>query len=524
MCYLCSGKTALRYRMRRPMKILSCIQLKELDRYTIDREPITSIDLMERAGEALTRAIARRWDTSYAIKVFAGPGNNGGDALVVARMLSQKGYGVEVFLFNISGRLSEECQINLDRLKECGEVYFSEITTQFSPPVLTSTDLVVDGLFGSGLNRPLNGGFAAVIRYINTTVAPVVSIDIPSGLMGEDNTCNVRPNIIRATVTLSVQLPKLAFLFPENEEIVGELELLDIGLHRSYIDRTTTPYHITEEADIRQMLKPRKRFAHKGMFGHGLLIAGKYGMAGASILSAQACLRSGIGRLTVHVPIHNNDLLQMTVPEAIVHTDIHERYFAVPEESDNFRAIAIGPGIGQEEDTALALKEQLQKTTRPMILDADALNIVSDHRNWLTMLPKRSILTPHLGELDRLIGKCTDSFERLNKAKELAASLQCYLIVKGHYTAIVTPEGNFFFNPTGNPGMATAGSGDVLTGILLALAVQGYTSEETCRIGVYVHGLAGDLAAEKAGEIGMTASDMIRSLPQAWKKLTGTAP
>lgn len=502
------------------MKILSSIQLKDLDKFTIDNEPIASIDLMERAAVALTNAIIHRWDTSFSIKVFAGPGNNGGDALAIARMMSQHGYGVEVFLFNIFGKLSEECETNLTRLKDCGSIYFTEITTQFTPPKLTEKDLVVDGLFGSGLNRPLNGGFAAVVKYINSTPAPVVSIDIPSGLMGEDNTMNVRANIIRATTTLSIQLPKLSFFFPENEDIVGEVELLDIGLHLEYIEHANTPYHITEEQDIRHIIKPRKKFAHKGTFGHGLLIAGKYGMAGASILSSKACLKSGIGLLTVHVPIHNNDLLQLAVPEAIVHTDMHELYFAIAENADDYQAIAIGPGIGQEEDSALALKDQIEKTNRPMIFDADALNILSSHRNWLAMLPKRSILTPHLGELDRLIGKCTDTFERMKKTKELAFSSQSYIIAKGHYTTVITPEGHFYFNPTGNPGMATAGSGDVLTGILLALLAQGYSSEDTCRIGVFVHGLAGDIAAEQKGEIGMTSADIIDALPYAWKKLT----
>ena len=504
------------------MKILSSPQLKELDRYTIVHEPIASIDLMERAAHALTNAIIRRWDKSFEIVVFAGPGNNGGDALAVARMLSQRGYHVEVYLFNTKGKLSEECQTNLNRLKTCGSIYFTEVSTQFDPPALTEKHLVVDGLFGTGLNKPLNGGFAAVVRYINATKAQVVSIDIPSGLMGEDNTYNARTNIIRADVTLSIQLPKLAFFFPENEDLVGEWELLSIDLKQEFIDAAESPYHIMEEDEIRSMVNPRKRVAHKGCFGHALLIAGSYGMAGASILSAKACLRSGVGVLTVHVPIHNHDLLQTCVPEAIVHTDIHERYFAEPVELGRYKAIAIGPGLGQEEDTALAMMEQIQGTSLPLVLDADAINILSTHRNWLGRIPKRSILTPHIGELERLTGKCMDTYERLSKVKELAAYLQSYIIVKGAWTCIVTPEGNFHFNPTGNPGMATAGSGDVLTGILLALLAQGYTQEEACKLGVYIHGMAGDIAAEEMTEISMTSSDIVQALPAAWKKITRT--
>ena len=504
------------------MKILTSSQLKELDKYTIAHEPIASIDLMERAAIALTNAIIRRWDKSFKMVVFAGPGNNGGDALAVARMLSQRGYHVEVFLFNTKGKLSEECQTNLERLKMCGSVYFTEISTQFDPPELTESHVVIDGLFGSGLNKPLSGGFAAVVKYINASKAQVAAIDIPSGLMGEDNTYNIRQNIVHADVTLSIQLPKLSFLFPENEDVVGEWDLLDIGLKQSYIDATATPFSILGEEVIRPIVKPRKRFAHKGSFGHGLLIAGSYGMAGASILSAKASLRSGIGLLTVHTPIHNHDILQISVPEAIVQTDIHERYFAQPTDLSRYKAIAIGPGLGQEEDTALAMMEQIQGSNLPIILDADAINILSTHRNWLSRLPKRCILTPHLGELERLIGKCMDTYERLTKVKELAAYLQSYIIVKGAWTTIVTPEGEYFFNPTGNPGMATGGSGDVLTGILLALVAQGYSREEACKLGVYIHGLAGDIAAEEMTETGMISSDIINALPNAWKKIRQT--
>ena len=501
------------------MKILSSPQLKELDKYTIVHEPIPSIDLMERAAHALTEAIIRRWDTTFKMVVFAGPGNNGGDALAVARMLSRKGYHVEVYLFNTKEKLSEECETNLNRLKTCGSIYFTEVKTQFDPPTLTEKHLIIDGLFGSGLNKPLNGGFAAVVKYINASKSPVVAIDTPSGLMGEDNTYNIRQHIVHADVTLSIQLPKLSFLFPENEDIVGEWELLDIGLKQTFIDSAPSTYSIMEEKEIRQLIKPRKRFSHKGTFGHGLLIAGSYGMAGASILAAKACLRSGVGLLTVHTPIHNHDLLQTTVPEAIVQTDIHERYFAQPTDLNRYKAVAIGPGLGQEEDTALAMMEQIRGSHIPIILDADAINILSTHRNWLSRLPKRCILTPHLGELERLTGKCMDTYERLTKVKELASYLQSYIIVKGAWTTIVTPEGHYHFNPTGNPGMATGGSGDVLTGILLGLLSQGYSREEACKLGVYIHGLAGDIAAETLTEIGMTAQDIVALLPAAWKKL-----
>mgnify|MGYP000752598274 CR=1 FL=1 len=499
------------------MKIISSTQLKELDKYTIAKEPVASIDLMERAAEELTRAITHRWDTSFHIVVFAGPGNNGGDALAVARMLSKQNYHVEVFLFNTKGKLSEECQTNLERLKECGSVYFTEVSTQFDPPVLTERHLVVDGLFGSGLNKPLNGGFAAVVKYINSSPAMVVAIDIPSGLMGEENTFNVKSNIIRADVTFSLQLPKLAFLFAENTEFVGEWELLDIQLSEEGIEETETNYEMLEIEEIRSLIKPRKQFAHKGNFGHALLIAGSKGMAGASVLAARACLRSGVGLLTVHAPICNNDILQTSAPEAMVETDASENYFAVPTDTDDYQAVGIGPGLGRNEETEAALIEQLEHCQTPVVLDADALNILANHRHTLTHLPKGSILTPHPKELERLTGKCQDSYERLMKACELARAAHVHIILKGAYSAIITPEGKCYFNPTGNPGMATGGSGDVLTGVILALLAQGYPTEEAAKIGTYIHGLAGDIAQKKQGMIGLIASDIITCLPTAWR-------
>ena len=475
---------------------------------------------MEKAASLIANEICKRWDQSHRIVVFAGAGNNGGDAVAVARMLFTKNYNVEVYLFNIKGTISEDCMTNIKRLQECGFTAYHEISNSFDPFQLFEEDVVIDGLFGSGLNKPLSGGFASVVQYINASSAQVVSIDIPSGLMGEDNSNNSRQNIIHADLTLSIQLPKLAFLFPENEDIVGEWKLLDIGISPEFIRQADTPYIITEAQDVSQLIKPRKRFAYKNNFGHALLIAGSNGMAGASVLAARACLRSGTGLLTVHVPVCNHDILQTAVPEAIVQNDVHELYFAEPVDLDNYQAIAIGPGIGQEEETALATLDQLADCYIPAVLDADAINILSSHRNYLNRLPKGSILTPHIGELERIIGKCNNSFERLTKAKELAAYLQCYMVVKGAYTVVITPQGKFYFNPTGNPGMATGGSGDVLTGIILALLAQGYQPENAARLGVYVHGLAGDIACRRMGEISLTASDIIDALPEAWKVLS----
>lgn len=499
------------------MKIFPSSSIKKLDAYTIEHEPISSIDLMERAATALTKAITQRWTPQTPVIVFAGPGNNGGDALAVARMMAEKEYDVEVYLFNTKGELSADCQTNKEQIAAMKNVKFHEISTQFVPPTLTAEHLVIDGLFGSGLNKPLSGGFAAVVKYINSSPATVVSIDIPSGLMGEENTFNIKSNIIRADYTYSLQLPKLAFLFAENAEFVGKWELLDIQLSQEAIKQSETNYELTEAEDIRTLIKPRKQFAHKGNFGHALLIAGSKGMAGASILSARACLRSGVGLLTVHAPLCNCTILQTSVPEAMVESDADESCFAVPTDTDDYQAIAIGPGLGKSEETETALLEQLQHCQTPAVLDADALNILANHRHALTHLPKGSILTPHPKELERLVGKCQDSYERLTKACELAKNANVHIILKGAYSAIITPEGKCYFNPTGNPGMATGGSGDVLTGVILALLAQGYDTDAAARIGTYVHGLAGDVAQSKQGTIGLIASDIIDSLPAAWK-------
>lgn len=502
------------------MKILTCSQQKEADAYTIAHEPISSIELMERAAKAMTEIIISRWDTSHRMVVIAGPGNNGGDALAIARLLAEKEYRVNVLLFNVTGNLSDDCLINAQRLKDSPIEEFTEVTKQMAIPTLEATDVVIDGLFGSGLNKPLEGGFAKVVHLVNNSPVQTVSIDIPSGMAGEANTGINRTNIIHANLTLSIQLPKLSFLFAENADMIGELVLVDIGISKEFIDNVDTPYSITERQEMQALVRPRRKFAHKGAFGHGILIAGSYGMGGAAIMSARACLRSGIGLLTVHTPVCNHMLIQSSVPEAIVQDDVHERFFAEDADLDPYQAVAIGPGLGQDDMTAQALFTQIRNCYIPAVIDADALNLLARYNNNLTNIPRNAILTPHIKELERIIGHCSNSYERLMKAKDLASYLQCYIVLKGAWTAVITPDGEISFNPTGNPGMATGGSGDVLTGILLALLAQGYSAKDASRLGVYIHGMAGDIACRQMGEISMTAGDIISALPEAWKELS----
>lgn len=503
------------------MKIFTSNQIRELDRYTIEHEPIRPIDLMERAAKALARAITEMWGNDTPVVVFAGPGNNGGDALAVARILADQNYKVSVYLFNINDRLSEDCAANKKRVADHKHIRtFVEVTQQFDPPVLDASTLVVDGLFGTGLNKPLAGGFASLVKYINQSPAKVVSIDIPSGLMTEDNTYNIHTNIIRANITLSLQIKKLAFLFADNQQYIGRLRLLDIRLSQDFIAKAKSQYSIIEENEVRKLLIPRHDFEHKGSIGNALLIAGSYGMAGAAILSARACLRSGVGKVTVHTPRKNYNAMQTAVPEAVMQMDREETLFSEAVDAEDFDALGIGPGLGQSENTAIALIAQLRRTTAPIVADADALNILANHRAWMQQLPKGIVMTPHPKEFERMYGnRCNGDYERLAKAREMAEHLQAFILLKGHYSALCLPDGSVIFNSTGNSGMATAGSGDVLTGIITALLSRGYRQREACIIGMYVHGLAGDLAAKEVGKESLIASDIIKYLPKAFLRL-----
>lgn len=503
------------------MKIFTSAQLRELDRYTTEHERTTSLDLMERSARAIAHALTAIWPPTTPVVVFAGPGNNGGDALAVARLLCEQSYKVKTYLFNIHNKLSEECAVNRRRLLEGKHAQtLVEVTVNFDPPQLTAETLVVDGLFGTGLNKPLSGGFASLVKYINQSPSRVASIDIPSGLMAEDNTYNIRANIVRAHLTLTIQQKKLCMLLADNQPYLGQIRVLDIQLSQEYVKKTDSQYRVTEAADLKPLLRRRHEFAHKGDMGHALLVAGKYGMAGAAILATRACFRTGVGKVTVHTPRKNNDILQTSVPEAILHLDREDQFFSEPVGTDGFDALAIGPGLGTAEPTSIAMIAQLRRATCPCIIDADALNILSNHRAWMQQLPKEIIMTPHDVEFDRLIGNtCNGSYDRLSKVRDMAERINAYIILKGRYSALCLPDGHVYFNPTGNPGMATAGSGDVLTGIITGLVARGYQQREACLIGMYLHGLAGDMAASDIGQESLIASDIVRYLPKAIRKL-----
>ena len=511
------------------MKLFTTKQIAELDKYTIENEPVSDIELMERASLQITCWLANRFSTESKMIFFAGPGNNGGDALAIARQLADLDFQCEIYLMDLGKPLKGSPEINWQRLVDQGKVKLSKIQNINDFPEIAETDIIIDGLFGSGLTRPLDGLAAEIVRKINslsfsghptlsrvTTKNTVISIDIPSGLMGENNTENIPENIIQADFTLTFQFPKISFFFAENEKFVGEWEALPIRLHPEGIAKTSTDFFLTEKEDVQQIIQKRSRFGHKGIYGHALLIAGSYGKMGAAVLASKACLRAGAGLLTTHVPVLGYSVIQTAVPEAMASVDQHDSFFTEFPDLLPFSAIGAGPGINQKTNTKRALYELLEKSQVPMVIDADALNILADNKSWLEKIPPDSILTPHPGEFKRLAGESANSFENIQKQIDFSTKYKVIVVLKGAFTTISTPAGKLFFNSTGNPGMATAGSGDVLTGIILGLLAQGISPENAAIAGVYLHGLAGDLVVLQKSEFSMIAGDIIDFLGQAF--------
>ncbi len=506
------------------MKLFASQLIKQIDKYTIENEPILSISLMERAALACTVWIKNRYPVTKQVKVFVGPGNNGGDGLAIARQLANSGYQVTVFLVEISNKLSPDAKVNLDRLGEIPEISLSSIKERDALPVLAAKDLIIDSLFGSGLSRPLSGLAARIVNHINKIGAEVVAIDIPSGLFGENNADNSPESIIQATHTLSLQFPKVSFFFAENYPHTGKWHVIPIGLHQEKIRTLETPFYFTQKQDLHHYITPRQTFEHKGTFGHGLLIAGSYGKMGAAVLSARAALRTGLGLLTSHIPKSGYTIMQTAVPESMVSIDWSDIMFTTLPDLSSFNAIGVGPGLSTKPNTVKALLSLIDEAKVPMVIDADALNILSRNQEAYGRLPRNTILTPHPKEFERLVGPVTSGYDRMEKARQFAMKYQIILIVKGAYSMVIDPEGNVMFNSTGNPGMGTAGSGDVLTGILLGMLAQGYEPVVAARLGVYLHGLAGDMAAEEHTQLSMVAGDIIDHLGVAYEHLIELEP
>lgn len=498
------------------MKLFITKQIAEIDKYTIENEPIADIDLMERASLQITNWVVKRFSTEQKMMFFAGPGNNGGDALAIARQLADLDFTCEVHLLDLGKELKGSPKTNWERLEKQGRVKLHKISEHDDFPETQITDILFDGMFGSGLSRPLERLPAKIVKKINELENTIVAIDIPSGLMGENNADNIQENIVRATFTITFQFPKISFFFAENEKFTGNWEVLPIGLHPDGVKKVKSDYAFIDKEMVREIIPKRSVFSHKGTFGHALLIAGSFGKMGAAVLGAKACLHSGAGLTTAHIPRLGYDIIQTAVPEVMCSVDQHDSVFTEFPDLSPFSAIGIGPGLDKKHNSCLAFSELLEKAEVPLVIDADGLNILSEHKDLLQKLPENSILTPHPGEFRRLVGKSENSYENIQKQLELAEKHKVIVVLKGAFTSVATPGGKVFFNSTGNSGMASGGSGDVLTGFILGLLAQGLSAEYAAVTGVYLHGLAADLAVKSTSGFALTASDIISFLGKAF--------
>ena len=495
------------------MKIISAQQTREVDQYTIKHRPISSLDLMELAARACVDRITHVSDPFTEFSVFCGKGNNGGDGLAIACILASMCRNVKVYIINYTDKESPDFLTNLERLEEQKLAAIHFITKPDELEKLANHNhIVIDALLGTGINKTVEGLLAEVIDFINQSGLPVISIDIPSGLLCDEKT--IHKNIVHANRTLTFQRPKLSFLFPDYYSYVGGFEILNIGLDEAFIEAQTSSYYFTTANAISSLLKPRAKYSNKGTYGHALLLAGSKGKIGAAILSAKACLRSGVGLVSVCIPACGYTSMQTALPEAMVLTDNNDNCLTACPDLGIYAAIGIGPGIGQEKETAQALKVLIQQAAAPLVLDADALNILSENKTWISFLPANTILTPHPKEFDRLTYVHTSAYDRLQTCKEFALKHNIIVVLKGAHTAIVLPNQQVFFNSSGNAALAKGGSGDVLTGIILAFLAKGYSEEEAAIISVYLHGLAADNYVKINNPESMLASDLIDMLKE----------
>ncbi|MFN5135926.1 MAG: NAD(P)H-hydrate dehydratase [Chitinophagaceae bacterium] len=499
------------------MKIFSASQIKDWDTYTIANEPIASIDLMERAAIQCAEWLIQNSYTSKHLHIFCGKGNNGGDGLAIARLLLQKGCKVTVYVLEFGHKGTDDFQTNLHLLHPLTfDIHF--IQSELFFPAINESDVIIDAMLGTGLSKPLEGVTQKLVQHLNQSTAERIAIDLPTGMYA-DKSCK-DATVLHAHHTLTFQSMKLCFLMDENHEAFGNVHILPISLHKSFEEFNSSPFQLIDKVIIKKIYKPRQAFSHKGNFGHALLLCGSYGKMGAAVLATDACLRSGAGLATTCIPQCGYTVLQSTVPEAMVEADKNQFHLSqLPKELFRYAAIGIGPGIGLHEETANLLVELLKQTHQPTVLDADALNLLSIKQNLAELLHEDCILTPHPKEFERLFGKTHNDFERMQLALHHAEKLNVHIVLKTHYTLIACPDGKAFFNNTGNAGMATAGSGDVLCGILTGLLAQGYRTEDACILGVYLHGLAGDLAAAHLSKEAMLAGDIIKQVGRTFQTI-----
>jgi NAD(P)H-hydrate epimerase len=492
--------------------------MHEWDRYTMVHEPVSSIGLMERAAHACTTWIMAHVPAGSSFKIFCGRGNNGGDGLAIARQLHEHGYNVDAYTLKGDRPGSADFEANAARWQKIAPLTILSSPEDF--PALEKTDIVIDALVGTGLSEPLRGLTAELVQYINNVEIRVIAIDLPSGINTDGS--SKENTVVHAQTTLTFQLYKLGLLLAENGPFIGHVEILDIGLHPGFLKARVFNQQLVDRPVIDEIYRPRKPYAHKGNFGHALLLAGSYGKMGAAVLAARACLHAGAGLLTTAIPRCGYNIMQTSVPEAMALPDTEEELLAhLPDGLDKYNVIGIGPGIGTAGPTKALLASLLENYKRPLVIDADALNCLAQEKELLEKLPPFSIFTPHPKEFDRLFGEQPNEMARIQTAQQQAREKNIIIVLKGAHTLVATPTGKSYFNSTGNAGMAKGGSGDVLTGIITALLAQQYPPVQAAILGVYLHGLAGDLAARAHSQEAMTATDLTVFLGAAFLQLKG---
>ena len=501
------------------MKILSAKQFYEADAFTIKNQNLLSIDLMERAAEQCFNWLNEKLGGApVPIHIFCGIGNNGGDGLALGRMLIKHGYNVFTYIANFTDKRSHDFLINYNLIKEVSDDWPILMTSEADFPEIDSEDIIIDALFGIGLNRPPEGWVKKLIQYINKSKAFILSIDIPSGLFA-DKPITKRDTVIKSKHTLTFQNPKIAFFLPDYYDYIPSFEVLDIGLDQEFIEKQKPFGNTVGKFEAQEYYQSRSKFQHKGDFGHSLLIGGSYGKMGAIALASKATLKTGAGLVTAFIPKCGYTILQTLIPEAMTITDVLEKNISKIVIDFTPSAIGIGPGLGRDKKTSEALKLFLKGIKKmPLVIDADAINSISEDKELLKLLPKHSILTPHPGELKRLIGKWKDDYHKIELAKKYSKKHQIILLIKGANTMIINGD-DLFVNLSGNPGMATAGSGDVLTGMITGLLSQGYSPLDATLFGAYLHGSAGDIAASYLGFEATVASDIIENIGNAYLEL-----
>lgn len=500
------------------MKIFEVKDLARADQVTIKNEGITSAELMERAATGVFREIHRQLNhDQIPVKIFCGIGNNGGDGLVVGRLLREQGYNVTVYIVNFTKDRTPDFLLNYNRLKDMGKPMPVLLQSEDDFPEIPATDFVIDAIFGIGLNRPAEGWVAALIKHINSSGAFVLSIDMPSGLFSNKDPAP-EDAIIQANYTITFQAPKLVFYLPETAEYAGDIQVLDIGLDREFLNSVEPFAHLIDKEEALKLYVPRKVFSHKGDYGHSLIIGGSYGKIGSIALTATAALRTGAGLVTIYGPACGYQILQSVLPEAMVITDEGEKELKNIKFDLDPNVICFGMGAGTSEETLKSYKSLLKSVKKPMVIDADGLNMLAKNKELLELLPAKSVLTPHPKELERLLGKWKDDFDKINKAKKFSGKYDVVLVMKDAKTLVIYKD-EVYINNTGNPGMATAGAGDVLAGVITSLISQNYPPLKASVLGTYIHGKAGDIAAVNLSYQSMIAGDITLNIGRAFLDL-----